>query len=250
MRRGVGAAQRDGCGVAVGRDPDRRDAHDRRGPGAGARRASTPRCEDVFLDLARDGDARNLRRATAHFRNLARADGSEPRVPDGLHVSRTVRATHRAVGRVRRRRGRDGHDRAARVHRSARAGRIPGRRRSASAAAFVRICEVALAQVDRRAGYARGPRSPTSSTGRPLTEGRSGGATVRSPGRSTPTTCGRSSATARSRGSSPDRRRSRSTSADRDAPSHHRCGGRSSYATTDADTRAATDHPAGATRTT
>jgi len=46
-------------------------------------------CEDVFLDLARAGDLRNLRRATAHFRNMARADGREPRVPDGLHCSRT-----------------------------------------------------------------------------------------------------------------------------------------------------------------
>lgn len=43
----------------------------------------------MFLDLACAGDVRNLRRATQHFRNLARADGSEPRVPDGLHMSRT-----------------------------------------------------------------------------------------------------------------------------------------------------------------
>jgi Domain of unknown function (DUF222) len=46
-------------------------------------------CEGVFIELARAGDMRNLRRATAHFRNLARADGREPRVPDGLHLSRT-----------------------------------------------------------------------------------------------------------------------------------------------------------------
>jgi hypothetical protein len=46
-------------------------------------------CEAAFLELARAGDERSLRRATAHFRNLARADGSVPRVPDGLHLSRT-----------------------------------------------------------------------------------------------------------------------------------------------------------------
>jgi hypothetical protein len=46
-------------------------------------------CEHVFLGFAREDDTRNLRRAAAHFRNLARADGREPRVPDGLHVSRT-----------------------------------------------------------------------------------------------------------------------------------------------------------------
>jgi hypothetical protein len=46
-------------------------------------------CESVFLGFARGGDLRSLGRATAHFRNLARADGREPRVPDGLHCSRT-----------------------------------------------------------------------------------------------------------------------------------------------------------------
>lgn len=46
-------------------------------------------CESVFLDLARTGDIRSLRRATAHFRNLARSDGARPPVPDGLHLSRT-----------------------------------------------------------------------------------------------------------------------------------------------------------------
>jgi hypothetical protein len=46
-------------------------------------------CEHVLLGFARADDTRNLRRAAAHFRNLARADGREPRVPNGLHVSRT-----------------------------------------------------------------------------------------------------------------------------------------------------------------
>lgn len=46
-------------------------------------------CEDVLLDLARQGDVRGLRRAAGHFRNLARADGSPPGEHDGLHLSRT-----------------------------------------------------------------------------------------------------------------------------------------------------------------
>ena len=49
-------------------------------------------CEAAFLGLARVGDLRGLRRATARFRNLARADGREPRVPDGLHLSRSFDA--------------------------------------------------------------------------------------------------------------------------------------------------------------
>jgi hypothetical protein len=46
-------------------------------------------CEQVFLGFARQDDTPNLRRTAAHLRNLARADGREPRVPDGLFVSRT-----------------------------------------------------------------------------------------------------------------------------------------------------------------
>jgi hypothetical protein len=46
------------------------------------------RCEPLFLDLARDHDLRALRRATAHFRRLALADGTEPSAHDGLYVSR------------------------------------------------------------------------------------------------------------------------------------------------------------------
>ena len=44
-------------------------------------------CEPELLALARRGDLRSLRRAAAHFRNLALADGSEPRDRDGLHIS-------------------------------------------------------------------------------------------------------------------------------------------------------------------
>ena len=45
-------------------------------------------CQPTFLDLAHRHDLRNLRRATAHFRRLALANGTEPRAHDGLHVSR------------------------------------------------------------------------------------------------------------------------------------------------------------------
>jgi hypothetical protein len=45
------------------------------------------KCEPLFLDLARAHDLRGLRRATAHFKRLALADGTEPSVYDGLHVS-------------------------------------------------------------------------------------------------------------------------------------------------------------------
>jgi hypothetical protein len=44
-------------------------------------------CEPDLLALARRHDLRTLRRATAHFRHLATADGSEPGARDGLFVS-------------------------------------------------------------------------------------------------------------------------------------------------------------------
>src|SRR5215211_7514271 len=44
-------------------------------------------CEPMFLDLARRHDLRSLRRATAHFKRLALADGTEPSTHDGLHIS-------------------------------------------------------------------------------------------------------------------------------------------------------------------
>ena len=46
-------------------------------------------CEGEFLRLARAKDMQGLRAAVAHFRNLARGDGKEPRSLDGLHVSQT-----------------------------------------------------------------------------------------------------------------------------------------------------------------
>ncbi len=45
-------------------------------------------CEPLFLDHARRHDLRSLRRVTAHFKRCALADGTEPSVHDGLHVSR------------------------------------------------------------------------------------------------------------------------------------------------------------------
>ena len=45
--------------------------------------------EDTFLFLARADDLRELRRACAHFRNCATADGTEPREHDGFTLSRS-----------------------------------------------------------------------------------------------------------------------------------------------------------------
>jgi Domain of unknown function (DUF222)/HNH endonuclease len=44
-------------------------------------------CEAELLGLAREHRTRDLRRACAHFRNLARADGEQPGARDGLHIS-------------------------------------------------------------------------------------------------------------------------------------------------------------------
>ncbi len=44
-------------------------------------------CEPILLNLALQDEPRELRRAAAHFRNLARADGTEPREHDGLTIS-------------------------------------------------------------------------------------------------------------------------------------------------------------------
>src|SRR4051812_28567758 len=43
--------------------------------------------EDLFLDLAQAGDVRELKRACAHFRDCAKADGTCPRAHDGLTIS-------------------------------------------------------------------------------------------------------------------------------------------------------------------
>ena len=106
-----------------------------------------------------------LRRATAHFRRLALADGTEPSAHDGLHVSRLLRRADRDQGGAQRPRGRDRHDRAARVHGSARRAvpedHEPALRRSARADLRGR----ARRRPARRNG--RGRRCRSSSTGRP-----------------------------------------------------------------------------------
>jgi hypothetical protein len=51
--------------------------------------------EDLLLVLARADDQRELRRACTHFRNCARADGTEPREHDGLTLNTDYHgATH------------------------------------------------------------------------------------------------------------------------------------------------------------
>jgi hypothetical protein len=45
--------------------------------------------EDLLVVLARADDQRELRRACAHFRDCARADGTEPRDHDGLTLAKT-----------------------------------------------------------------------------------------------------------------------------------------------------------------
>ena len=45
--------------------------------------------EPLLLGMARDRQDRELRRACAHFRNLAHADGTSPRDLDGLSISQT-----------------------------------------------------------------------------------------------------------------------------------------------------------------
>jgi hypothetical protein len=51
-------------------------------------------CEPALLGLARSGDLGALRRAAAHFRNLARADSTPPGVHDGLYLSKAYSGTH------------------------------------------------------------------------------------------------------------------------------------------------------------
>jgi hypothetical protein len=114
-------------------------------------------CEPALLDLARRGDLRSLRRAAAHFRKLALADGSPPSVQDGLYLARTFDGRTVVSGEL--------DDLAAETVTTALHAytdppsdtdrRTTARRR---AAALVRICEVAL----ERTGDARRPRAHVS----------------------------------------------------------------------------------------
>ena len=117
-------------------------------------------CESSFLDLARAADMRSLGRATAHFRNLARADGRETaRVPDGLYFSKTF-ANRRVLS------GEFG-DLAAETITTALDAYTdppdtedPRPTSERTAAAFVRICEVAIAHL----GDERRPKAAVTMT--------------------------------------------------------------------------------------
>jgi hypothetical protein len=76
----IGAAWRDGAittGAVRTITAARVDGHD----------AKLAALEDMLYVLARADDPRELRRACAHFRDCARADGTEPRQHDGLTIS-------------------------------------------------------------------------------------------------------------------------------------------------------------------
>jgi Domain of unknown function (DUF222) len=133
---------------------DERGAHDRwaRVPGFDAELAGA---EAVFVDLAERRDLKGLRHAAGHFRNLARADGSEPPSGrDGVTISNAYDGTWVVHGEV--------SDLAAEtvvtaLHAyteppSGDDARSPAHRR---AGALVRICEVALAHADDPGGPAR-----------------------------------------------------------------------------------------------
>jgi hypothetical protein len=140
----TGAAWRDGAissGAAKTIFGARVDGHDDQ------LRASEP----VLLDLARRNDLRSLRRASAHFRKLALADGTEPGARNGVYLSRTYDGVTVLNGEL--------EDIAAETVLTAIHAftdppsdddhRTPAQRR---AAALVRICERALAHIadDRR----------------------------------------------------------------------------------------------------
>jgi hypothetical protein len=102
-------------------------------------------CEAEFLDLARKGNHPALRTAAAHFRNLARSDGTEPKHGAGLTLSKMFDGRTAVTGEL--------GDTAAETVQTALAAfmdppcegddRSPAQRR---ADALVRICEVALAR--------------------------------------------------------------------------------------------------------
>ena len=78
--------------------------------------------------LARADDQRELRRACAHFRDCARADGTEPREHDGLTISAGLRRADDLPGGAVLDRGRDRRDRDPRAHRPARPTATPAPR--------------------------------------------------------------------------------------------------------------------------
>ena len=216
VRRSQRAARRDRpTRGAPGRSPPARPAPSSPPACRPRRRARRLRTRASSTSPAR-GDLRSLRRATAHFRNLALADGTEPGDHDGLHMSRTYDGRTVISGEL-------GDLAAETVVTALHAYMDPPTRRrprttaQRNAAALVRICEVALAHLDDVGK----PRAQVSLVvdWKTLTEGSSGASTASSPAPSTPTTSNGSSATARSAASSPAPTPSPSTSADHAAPS-------------------------------
>src|SRR4051812_23499052 len=113
--------------------------------------------EAKLLDLARRGDHRSLRRACAHFRKCALADGTEPGARNGLHVSHAYDAVTVLSGEL--------EDLGAEtvltaIHAYTDAPSTDDQRTTSQrrAAALVRICEVALAHI----GDARRPVAQVS----------------------------------------------------------------------------------------
>ena len=249
VRRGVGAARRDGCGVAVGRDPDRVHAHDRRSAGTDATTSSSTAktCSSISRSRATCG--------TCSGRPRTSATSPAPTAPN--HASRMASISHARTrtGRCCRQSSVTWRPRRSRP----RCMPTPTRPRTTIRVrcrngAPRRSCGSARSRssASSRANPENVPaaRSPTWSTVRRSPTRRPGGATVCSPARSTPTTCARCSATARSPGSSPGRRRTtRRRSVETHGPTTVAAGDRGPR-TRVVDIRAATDHPGGATRTT
>ncbi len=122
------------------------------------------KCEPMFLDLARRHDLRSLRLATAHFKRLALAGGTEPSAHDGLRVSplsdgRTVISGE--LGDV----AAETVVTALHAYTDPPDDQFPKTTSRRHGEALVRICEVRSPRPVRRNG--REPRCRSSSTGRP-----------------------------------------------------------------------------------
>jgi hypothetical protein len=102
------------------------------------------KCEPLFLDLARRHDLRELRRATAHFKRLALADGTEPGAHDGLHVSQAYAGGVAFSGELADLGG-ETFMTALHAYTDPPDDQFPKKTSKRYAEALVRICEVALA---------------------------------------------------------------------------------------------------------
>jgi hypothetical protein len=115
------------------------------------------KCEPLFLDLARRHDLRSLRRATAHFKRLATADGTEPSAQDGLHVSRLYDGVTVLKGELSDLAG-ETVVTALHAYTDPPDEKLPKTTSRRYAEALVRICEVALAHT----GTPQRPRAQVS----------------------------------------------------------------------------------------